>query len=148
MPIKQPNFDRVQHASVRVKVDSKYVVLQTALDTAWYGDKDDNGRSDRSTGAKVGVQGRMWEGVEITSEDQFNRLSALIEAHRMAELVDQNTADGNPYPDLEERVNLAEDRTEIRVNRKVEALSRINKERTAGLNIDAVIVRERGRGRA
>ena len=67
MPVKQPNYDRVQHASVRVKVDPFYWAIQQDLDEAWYGDKDENGRSDRTTGAKVGVQGRMWSGMEIAS---------------------------------------------------------------------------------
>ena len=146
MPVKQPNFDRVQHASVRVKVDPKYVALQRELDEAWYGDKDENGRSDRSTGAKAGVQGRVWHGRVITSEEQFNRLSALIEAHRMTELVDQNIEDGTPYPDMLERVSLDENDVEDeRVNVRSEAQARINSERQGGLEIDAIAAEVRAR---
>ncbi len=144
MPITLPNFDRVQHASVRVKVDPKYVALQRNLDEAWYGDKDESGRSDRSTGAKVGVPDRMWEGVAITSEDQFNRLSALIEAHRMVELVEQNDADGRPYPDLSMRPQSGRDgEADFVLDVKAGHLDRINTERAAGLDIDAVIAQTR-----
>ena len=138
------NYDRVQHASVRVKVEPKYEPLQTALDAAWYGDQDENGRSDRATGAKVGVTGRMWEGIEITNEAQFNRLSALIGAHRMVELVDQNNADGRPYPELSLRPERGEPgQPDTVIDVGAVNLARIDTDRAAGFDIDAVIARVR-----
>lgn len=125
-----PNYERIQHATVRAKVDPKFWRLQQGLDEAWYGDMDENGRSNRATGAKAGMRGRGWHGVEIRFVDQFNRLSALIESHRMSALVDQNANDGVPYPDLEEQG-------------KGEALARIEMERAAGLNIDAILASNR-----
>ena len=138
------NYDRVQHASVRAKVEPKYEPLQTALDEAWYGDKDGKGKSDRSTGAKVGVTGRMWEGIEITNEAQFNSLSALIGAHRMVELVEQNDTDGRPYPDLSLRpVEGEPGKPDTVIDVKAVNLDHIAAGRAQGLDIDAVIARVR-----
>lgn len=138
-----PNYDRVQHASVRAKVDPAYYEPQQQLDEAWYGDRAQNGRSDRATGAKVGVRGRIWRGIEIVSEVQFNRLSGLIEARRVVALVDQNVADGNPYPDLLDfqEVGRNPDDTPILVTRRDSAQSFIDAGKAMGNDIDDILAR-------
>lgn len=137
------NYERIQHASVRVKVDPKYVDLQRTLDEVWYGDMDENGRSDRSTGAKAGVTNRIWEGFNLSQGgvDLFHNLSVLIEAHRVEELANVNEADGNPYPDLNVQAGRPNEPDE---DKRDLARARIAAEKGKGRDIDQIIIHIRG----
>lgn len=134
----EPNFDRIQFASVRAKVDPSFCALQRELDVAWYGDMDERGRSNRKTGAKAGVWGRKWRGVTITSEEQFNRLSSLLESHRLVELSRQNLADGNPYPTLNNHYLKKDDKVTTHDKAALHAVH-IRRERLDGTDISEIV---------
>ncbi len=101
MTRNQPrNMDRIQHESVRRVVDQKFYDLHDALEEAWYGDRRLDDSMDRATGAKAGIIGRLWNGIEITTKEQFDELHGLLWHHHTMAIFAENVRQGNLFNDL------------------------------------------------
>lgn len=110
-PRPYPNFDKVQHASIRKKIDAKFLKRMRELDDCYYGtttawDKEGLTTKRKKDGWRDGGKAEFEGHKPATKADAFElftKLQALLNWDYDLAKMDESAAQGHPYPDLEKR---------------------------------------------
>ncbi len=115
MPRPYPSVSKAQWASVRAKVDARFHDIVRSLEDSYYGtaltwDGEGLTKTRAADGWRDGVSHpfvtgpRTYDKEPTLAENKllFDKLHGVIWMHYTVAMVDQNIADGNPHPRMDE----------------------------------------------